>query len=157
MIYSRIISYNDIIKMLNRKDKIGVISCNACARECGVGGIGKADELVERLISDGYTITDEVVLQYACSEPVYQKARLHLDADTLMVLACSAGEKCAQRLYPKKKVVKVTEDGGLFITETELGVVKIVVPFPGFEKGDEYDLSTGRALLKKRIRLEDAT
>lgn len=155
MIYSRRLSYKAITKMLNRNDQLGVISCNTCARECGVGGIHKADELVEQLVSDGFTVTDEIVLQYACSEPVYRKARLQLDADTLLVLACSAGVKCAQRLYPKKKVVQVTEDGGLFITETELALIKIIVPFPGFETGHEYILSTGDALSTQHIRMED--
>lgn len=155
MIYSRRIPDRDITKMLHRDDKIGVISCNTCARECGVGGVHKADELIEQLVSDGYVVTDEIVLQYACSEPVYRKARLHLDADTLIVLACSAGIKCAQRLYPKKKVLHVTEDGGLFVTETELDIIKIIVPFPGFEKGHEYALSSGRPIPTQHLQMED--
>ncbi len=141
--------------MLNHTDKIGVISCNSCARECGVGGVHKADALVEHLLSKGYTVTDEIVLQYACSEPIYQKAHLQLDADTLIVLSCSAGVKCVQRLYPKKIVVPVTIDGGLFITETEREIVKILFPFQGFEKGDEFALSTGRPLPTHHIQLED--
>jgi hypothetical protein len=143
--------------MLNHTDKIGVISCNSCARECGVGGLHNADELVERLIAERYTVTDEIVLQYACSEPIYQRARLKLEADTLIVLSCSAGLKCVQRLFPDKKGIPVTIDGGLFITETEKEIVKILYPFPGFEKGEEFSLSTGHPLSKRHLRMEDTT
>jgi hypothetical protein len=143
--------------MLSHSDKIGVISCNSCARECGVGGLHKADELVERLIAERYTVTDEIVLQYACSEPIYQRARLKLEADTLIVLSCSAGLKCVQRLFPNKKAVPVTIDGGLFSTETEKGIIKILYPFPGFAKGDKFSLSTGRPLSKRQLRMEDTT
>jgi hypothetical protein len=141
--------------MLNHTDKIGVISCNSCARECGVGGVHKANALVEHLVSTGHTVTDEIVVQYVCSEPIYRRARLQLDADTLIVLSCSAGVKCVQRLYPNKKVVPVTIDGGLFITETEREIIKILYPYPGFEKGDEFALSTGRPLPIRHLPMED--
>lgn len=141
--------------MLNHTDKIGVISCNSCARECGVGGVHKANALVEHLVSAGHTVTDEIVVQYVCSEPIYRRARLQLDADTLIVLSCSAGVKCVQRLYPNKKVVPVTMDGGLFITETEREIIKILYPYPGFEKGDEFALSTGRPLPIRHLPMED--
>ena len=49
MIYSKLIPYGEIIKKLETKESIAVVSCNTCARECGVGGVSKADELVERL------------------------------------------------------------------------------------------------------------
>ena len=143
--------------MLNHTDMIGVISCNSCARECGAGGLHKADELVERLIAERYTVIDEIVLQYACSEPIYRRARLKLEADTLIVLSCNAGLKCLQRLFPDKKVIPVTIDGGLCITETEKKIVKILYPFPGFEKGKEFSLSTGHPLYKRQLRMEDTT
>lgn len=153
MMYSRLIPYKEITKQLDKADTIAVISCNTCARECGVGGVLKADELVERLTQNGYTVTEEVVLQDACSEPVYRKARIRLEADTVIVLACSAGIDCVKRLYPKKKVVTVTEDVGLFVTETELEVFKVAIPFSGFKEGSEYEMYTGAPLHKQKIRL----
>jgi hypothetical protein len=153
MIYSKLIPYGEIIKKLEAKESIAVISCNTCARECGVGGVSKADELVERLVRDGYDVTEEVVLQDACSEPVYRKARIRLEADAIIVLACSAGISCVKRLYPKKKVLTVTEDVGLFVTDTELEVFKVALPFAGFEEGAEYAMYTGAQLHKQKIRL----
>jgi hypothetical protein len=118
-----------------------------------VGGISKADELVERLAQDGYNLMEEIVLQDACSESVYRKARIRLEADAIIVLACSAGISCVKRLYPKKKVLTVTEDVGLFVTDTELEVFKVALPFTGFEAGAEYAMYTGAPLQKQKIRL----
>jgi hypothetical protein len=153
--YSRLIPYKEITKQLDREDTIAVVSCNSCARECGVGGVSKADELVERLVRDGYDVTEEVVLQDACSEPVYRKARIRLEADAIIVLACSAGINCVKRLYPKKKVVTVTKDVGLFVTDSELEVFKVALPFAGFEEGSEYAMYTGAPLHRQKIRLVD--
>lgn len=153
MIYSKLIPYGEIIKKLEATESIAVVSCNTCARECGVGGVSKADELVERLVGDNYDVTEEVVLQNACSEPVYRKARIRLEADAVIVLACSAGISCVRRLYPKKKVLTVTEDVGLFITDTELEVFKVALPFSGFEEGSEHAMYTGAQLHKHKIRL----
>jgi hypothetical protein len=153
MMYSKMIPYKEITTQLDREDTIAVISCNTCARECGVGGFSKADELVERLVQDGCDVTEEIVLQDACSEPVYRKARIRLEADAVIVLACSAGISCVKRLYPKKKVLTVTEDVGLFVTDTELEVFKVALPFAGFEEGAEYAMSTGAPLHKQKIRL----
>ena len=155
MMFSQLIPYEEIIKQLDTADKIAVISCNTCARECGVGGLSKADELVDRLTQNGYTVTEEVVLQDACSESVYRKARIRLDADTIIVLACSAGIACVKRLYPKKRVLTVTEDVGLFVTETELEVFKVALPFSGFKAGTEYAMYTGAPLQQPKIKLEE--
>ena len=161
MIYSKLIPYEEIKKKLEASDAIAVVSCNTCARECGVGGLGKADELVEILAKDGYVVKEEIVLQNACSEPVYKKARIRLKSDTVIVLACSAGFSCVTRLYPNKKVLKVTEDRGLFVTDTELERFKVAIPCvlplppPIGEVGREFELGVGAFLLDRRIRLED--
>lgn len=160
MIYSKLIPYGEIIKKLEAKESIAVVSCNTCARECGVGGLQKADELVERLTRDGFVVKEELVVSYACSEPMYRKARIRLQSDVVIVLACSAGFNCLARMYPKKTVLKVTEDMGLFITDTELEIFKVVIPSriplppPIDEVGREYELGVGALLLKRRIRLE---
>ncbi len=155
MMFSRLIPYEEITKQLDPAATIAVISCNTCARECGVGGVSKADELVDRLTQNGYVVKEEVVLQDACSESAYRKARIRLDADTIIVLACSAGINCVKRLYPKKKVLTVTEDVGLFVTETDLEVFKVVFPFSGFKAGTEYAMYTGAPLQKQSIQLEE--
>ncbi len=155
MMFSRQIPYPAITAQLTREETITIVSCNTCARECGVGGVAKADELAERLLCDGYHVTDEIVLPDACSEPMYRKARIKFDTDAIIVLACSAGISCVKRLYPTKKVLVVTEDVGLFVTDTELHVIKVALPFAGFDEGTEHAMYTGAPLQTHQIRLEE--
>jgi hypothetical protein len=145
MIFSKIESYEDIIKKLDKKDdKIAIISCNTCARTCGNGGLNKLNELGFRLIRDGYNVTDEAVVLYACSEPILREAKLNIDANTIIVLSCSAGWSCFTRNYPDKKVLKVTEDIGLVITDVDREIFKVIMPYKGHESelGKEYRTNT---------------
>lgn len=156
MIFSKIESYEDIIKKLDKKeDKIAVISCNTCARTCGNGGLNKLNELGLRLIRDGYNVTDEAVILYACSEPILRESKLDLDANTIIVLSCSAGWSCFTRNYPDKKVLKVTEDIGLVVTNTDKEIFKVVLPYKGHESelGNEYRTNTGEPLVGEKIKL----
>jgi hypothetical protein len=157
MIFSKIESYEDIIKKLDKKeDKIAIISCNTCARTCGNGGINKLNELGFRLIREGYNVTDEAVVLYACSEPILRESKLNIDdANTIIVLSCSAGWSCFTRNYPGKKVLKVTEDIGLVITDTDREIFKVVMPYKGYESelGNEYKTNTGEPLTSKKIKL----
>lgn len=159
MIFSKIESYEDIIKKLDKKeDKIAIISCNTCARTCGNGGINKLNELGFRLIRDGYNVSDEAVVLYACSEPILREAKLNLDANTILVLSCSAGWSCFTRNYPDKKVLKVTEDIGLVITDADREIFKVVMPYKGHEseRGKEYRTNTGEPLAGTKIKLRCA-
>lgn len=156
MIFSKIESYEDIIKKLDKKeDKIAIISCNTCARTCGNGGINKLNELGFRLIRDGYNVSDEAVVLYACSEPILREAKLKLDANTIIVLSCSAGWSCFTRNYPDKKVLQVTEDIGLVITDNDREIFKVVMPYKGHESemGKEYRINTGEPLSGEKIKL----
>ena len=157
MIFSKIESYEDIVKKLDKKeDKIAIISCNTCARTCGNGGINKLNELGFRLIREGYNVTDEAVVLYACSEPILRESKLNIDdANTIIVLSCSAGWSCFTRSYPDKKVLKVTEDIGLVITDTDREIFKVVMPYKGYESelGNEYRTNTGEPLTSKKIKL----
>ena len=156
MIFSRIESYEDIISKLDKKeDKIAVISCNTCARTCGNGGLNKLNELGLRLIRDGYFVTDEVVILYACSEPILREAKLDLDANTIIVLSCSAGWACFTRNFADKKVVKVTDDIGLVLTDTDKEIFKVVMPYKNHESemGKEYRINTGEPLIGEKIKL----
>ncbi len=156
MIFAKIEDYNEIVKKLDKKeDKIALISCNTCARTCGNGGIRKLNELGLRLIRDGYNVTDEAVILYACSEPILREAKLDLDANTIIVLSCSAGWACFSRNFADKKVLKVTEDIGLVITDTEREIFKVVMPYKNHEAelGKEYRVNTGEPLVGEKIKV----
>jgi hypothetical protein len=156
MIFAKIEDYEEIIKKLDKKeDKIAIISCNTCARTCGNGGLNKLNELGLRLIRDGYTVTDEAVILYACSEPILREAKLDLDANTIIVLSCSAGWSCFTRNFPDKKVLKVTEDIGLVMTDTDKNIFKVVMPYKNHEceLGKEYRVNTGEPLVGEKIKV----
>jgi hypothetical protein len=156
MIFSKIENYEEIVKKLDKKeDTIAIISCNTCARTCGNGGLNKLNELGLRLIRDGYNVTDEAVVLYACSEPILREAKLNIDANTIIVLSCSAGWSCFTRNYPNNKVLKVTEDIGLVITDNDKEIFKVVMPYKDHESemGKEYRTNTGEPLIGKRIKL----
>ena len=156
MIFSKIEPYEEIIKKLDKKeDKIAIISCNTCARTCGNGGLNKLNELGLRLIRDGYYVTDEAVVLYACSEPMLREAKLDLEANAIIVLSCSAGWSCFTRNFPDKKVLKVTEDIGLVMTDTDKEIFKVVMPYKNheFEMGNEYRINTGEPLVGEKIKV----
>ena len=156
MIFSKIEPYEEIIKKLDKKeDKIAIISCNTCARTCGNGGLNKLNELGLRLIRDGYYVTDEVVILYACSEPILREAKLDLDANTIIVLSCSAGWACFTRNFADKKVVKVTDDIGLVLTDTDKEIFKVVMPYKNHESEmrKEYRINTGEPLVGEKIKV----
>jgi hypothetical protein len=156
MIFAKIEPYEEIINKLDKKeDKIAIISCNTCARTCGNGGLNKLNELGLRLIRDGYNITDEVVILYACSEPILRESKLDLEANTIIVLSCSAGWSCFTRNFPDKKVLKVTEDIGLVMTDSDKEIFKIVLPYKNHESklGREYRINTGEPLIGEKIKV----
>jgi hypothetical protein len=156
MIFAKIEPYEEIIKKLDKKeDKIAIISCNTCARTCGNGGLNKLNELGLRLIRDGYYVTDEAVVLYACSEPMLREAKLDLEANKIIVLSCSAGWSCFKRNFPDKKVLQVTEDIGLVLTDTDKEIFKVVMPYKNHESemGKEYRINTGEPLIGEKIKL----
>ncbi|MQY61882.1 hypothetical protein GH146_01170 [archaeon] len=156
MIFSKIVPYEEIIKKLDKKeDKIAIISCNTCARTCGNGGISKLNELGLRLIRDGYYVTDEAVILYVCSEPMLREAKLDLEANTIIVLSCSAGWASLTRNFPDKKVLQVTEDIGLVMTDTDKEIFKVIMPYKNHESemGKEYRINTGEPLVGEKIKV----
>jgi len=156
MIFSKIEPYEEIIKKLDKKeDKIAIISCNTCSRTCGNGGINKLNELGLRLIQNGYYVTDEAIILYACSEPILREAKLDLEANTIIVLSCSAGWASLTRNFPDKKVLQVTEDIGLVMTDTDKEIFKVVMPYKNHEseKGKEYRINTGEPLVGEKIKV----
>jgi len=160
MIFSRVLPYEDVVKQLNKQDSIAIISCNGCARTCGSGGLRGANKLRFRLISDGYKVTDVIVVLYACSEPslreLKRKVKLDSEVNVIISLACSAGWACITRAFPDKKVINATEDVGLMVIDTDEGTFELTTPYRKYEQqvGSEYKVGTGEPIIEERIMLE---
>ncbi len=103
--------YGVIEGWLNEGDKVGVVSCNSCARICETGGRISMDEMADRLRDDGFSVVDEDLLPMCCNLEAVSKAEY--DGDTLVILACDAGVYTLQKLYPEKKVIAALNTIGL--------------------------------------------
>jgi len=103
--------YGIIKGMLKKWKKIGIVSCNSCARACETGGKEKMEELAERLKKDGFEVVDTELVPMACNIDSVKKPEYH--ADYLVALACDSGVCTLQSLFPTKIVVPALDTMGL--------------------------------------------
>jgi hypothetical protein len=103
--------YGVVRGMLKKWKKIGIVSCNSCARACETGGREKMEELAERLRKDGYEVVDTELVPMACNIDLVKSP--DYKADMLVALACDSGVCTIQSLYPNKIVVPALETIGL--------------------------------------------
>jgi len=111
MILTKLIPYNNIKKQLSKKDKIGIVSCNNCARMCGTGGEKEMKILAEKLKKDGYNVIDQDLIGAPCMINQLKKNELH--GNITLVLACVSGIHNLKKLFPKKKIIAGLETVGL--------------------------------------------
>ena len=103
--------YGVLKGMLKKWKKIGIVSCNSCARACETGGREKMEEVAERLKNDGYEVVDTELVPMACNIDLVKKP--DYKADMLIVLACDCGVCTVQSLFPNKLVVSANDTIGL--------------------------------------------
>jgi hypothetical protein len=103
--------YGVIRGMLKKWKKIGIVSCNSCARACETGGKEKMEELAERLKNDGFDVVDVELVPMACNIDAVK--RPNYQADMLVVLACDSGVCTLQSLFPTKTVVPALDTIGI--------------------------------------------
>jgi hypothetical protein len=111
MIVTEIKPYGIIKGMLKKWKKIGIVSCNSCARVCETGGQKVMDELAERLRKDGYDVVDTALVPLACNLDLVKRPKL--DADILVILACDCGVNTIQDIFPGKKIVAALNTIGI--------------------------------------------
>ncbi len=103
MIITKKRAYEDIKKELKKTDKIGIISCNACARICKTGGEKVMKGLAKKLKKEGFNIVDVDLIGTPCDYSQLQKSQLH--GNVQIVLACDAGIYNLKKLFPKHKII----------------------------------------------------
>ena len=96
---------------LNKKDKIGIVSCNSCARMCETGGKKAMRKLAERLKKDGFNVVDTDLIGIACDFDRLKKEELN--GNVTIVLACDAGVYNLKKLFPKRKIIAALNTVGL--------------------------------------------
>ena len=103
--------YGVIRGMLKKWKKVGIVSCNSCARACETGGKEKMEDLAARLKQDGFDVVDAELLPMACNVDSAKKP--DYKADYLIALACDSGVCTLQSLFPNKIVVPALDTIGL--------------------------------------------
>jgi hypothetical protein len=95
--------YGVIKGSLRKWKKIGIISCNSCARACETGGRQPMEELAERLKKDGFDIVQTNLIPMACNIDLVKKPEYN--ADDLVILGCDAAIFTFQCIFPTKKII----------------------------------------------------
>ena len=103
--------YGVVRGMLKKWKKVGIVSCNSCARVCETGGKEKMEELAARLKADGFDVVDTELVPMACAVDAVKKP--DYKADYLVVLACDSGVCTLQSLFPNKTVIPANDTVGL--------------------------------------------
>ena len=111
MIITSLRPYNQIKSKLKKSDKIGIVSCNSCARMCGTGGEKELKILSKKLKKDGYNIVDEDLIGAPCIMNQLKKDELH--GNKTIVLACISGVYNLKKLFPKRSIVPALNTKGL--------------------------------------------
>jgi len=126
MIITQSKPYGVIRSQLDKKDKIGLVTCNTCARMCETGGEEQMKKLAERLKKDGFNVIDMDIIPVACNLDQAKKPKY--EGKTLIVLACEAGSYTLKRLFPKKNIIDATNTVGLCARDEE-GNIFVVKKF----------------------------
>ena len=113
MIVTETRTFGLITSELKKADKISIVSCNKCPRICGTGGDEVVKHLKSHLEEKGFKVADTFVLAPACNETVAKQLIKNPQGDTLLVLACAAGNATVKRLFNDKKVVTALNTVGI--------------------------------------------
>lgn len=117
-------NYQDLKRELTQKDRIAVLSCDSCARlNDGLGGDMGAENLVKKLMIDGFDVIHKQLLDSACSPAKNTIDALFQEADVIIPLACQAGVDRTAKHLKKLKILRVTETLGFGTYSPETGVM----------------------------------
>jgi hypothetical protein len=111
MIITKSLSYPEIKRNFKKNSKIGIVSCNACAKMCQTGGELKMEEIGLKLKKDGFNVIDSDLIGVACDFNQLKKGELH--GDTTLVLACDSAVYNLRKLFPKRKIVPALKTLGI--------------------------------------------
>ncbi len=99
MITTKQKSLQDILKMLEGKERVFLVGCGDCAATCKTGGEEDVRRVADLLEKNGKKITGMVVPEVACvtaqTKIAFAKNKEALRAsDAVMVFACGSGVQC---------------------------------------------------------------
>jgi hypothetical protein len=111
MIITKSKTFGEIKSKLKKSDKIGIVSCNACAKMCDTGGEKNMKKLSVLLKKNGFCVADMDLIGVACDYDQLKKDELK--GNTTIVLACDSGVYNLKKLFPKRKIISALKTIGL--------------------------------------------
>ena len=149
-VITRLRPMDDIVEDLDPREAIAVISCNNCVKVCGSGGEGAWEPFCEELAKRGFRIEDRFLITNPCSRAYLENLSLSPTVKACVMMACDGAMKGFQTAYPDVKLVPASDTLGLFVVSKADGVVKLVIPFSGYEDlaGREFKFGDGQTMLK---------
>ncbi len=103
--------YGIVRGMLKKWKKIGIVSCNSCARACETGGKEQMEQLAQRLKQDGFEVAGMDLVPMACN--MDSAKRSEFNGDYLVIQACDSGVLTFQTIFPNKIVVPALDTLGI--------------------------------------------
>jgi len=118
--------FGEIKAKLRKEDKIGIVSCNSCARRCDTGGEESMKRLAERLKKEGFDVVDMDLIGVACDFDQLKKDELK--GDVTIALTCDAGVYNLKKLFQGRKIIAALDTIGLAAFD-EKGNINLVKKF----------------------------
>ncbi len=103
MIITESRSYQELKKDLDKNKKIGIVTCNACARFCKTGGKKGMKELAQKLEKDGFEVVDQDLIGSPCMFNQLQATKLR--GEITIALACDSGLEMLREVFSKEKII----------------------------------------------------
>jgi len=147
---TRLRPMDDVVAELDPAEPLAVISCNNCVKVAGSGGEGVWEAFCDELTARGFRIEDRVLITNPCSRGYLENLTLSPAVKTVVLMACYGAQNGFKTVFPDLKLVSATETLGLFVVSKADDVVKLMMPFPGYEhlKGTEFKLGDTRTVSK---------
>lgn len=127
LVFVRDREYPELLGSVRGK-RVGLWTCNTCARLCnGMGGTEAAERLAERLRSDGVEVAGVRSVSASCLEG---KVRAKLekepfpDSDVLISLTCDSGSYCLAKVSEGEVVNPFVTLGRGYLSEDGVPVLK---------------------------------
>ena len=149
-VITRLRPMDDILAELDPAEPLAVISCNNCVKVSGAGGEGVWEGFCDELTKRGFRIEDRVLFMNPCSRGYLEDLTLSPAVKTVVMMACNGAATGFVSLHPDIKLVSATETMGLFVVSNADGVIKLMMPFAGYEdlKGKEFKLGDTQTQLE---------
>lgn len=150
--------YAGLKTKLKHTDKIVIVSCDSCARQCAnLGGDKGLRALASKLKFDGFKVVHCELIPTACSGDHWRKLlenktirKRFEGADVLISLSCKAGEKEAAETVGRVRLLRVTKTLGKGTFSPETGAL-LTEPMAGVEV--DIDEPEGLPISKAAKRL----